>query len=124
MPTLGQRIKELREKFSLTQKDLALVIGFTSARSIQYIEADKRGLDHNALITLADYFNVSLDYLLGRSDDPTPSQTQSTESAKKLYDVIARAKDLPEQNIEELTDTLDALIGVHLKKLKSKGKKQ
>lgn len=42
---------------------------------------------------------------------------------KKLYDVIARAKDLPEQNIDELTDTLDALIGIHLKRLKDKKKK-
>lgn len=30
---------------------------------------------------------------------------------------IARAKDLPEQNIEDITETLDALIEVHLKKL-------
>ncbi|SHF61161.1 hypothetical protein SAMN02745133_03090 [Desulforamulus putei DSM 12395] len=39
---------------------------------------------------------------------------------KKLYDVIARAKDLPDQNLEEITDTLDTLIELHLKRLKNK----
>lgn len=122
MPTLGQRIKELREKFSITQKELASIIGFTSVRAIQYIEADKRGLDNNALITLADFFNVSLDYLMGRSDDPSPPQAQPLKGTRRIYDVIARVKDLPDEHIEDITDTLDALIELHLKKLKTKQK--
>ncbi|GAC42771.1 helix-turn-helix domain-containing protein [Paenibacillus popilliae] len=70
MPTLGERIKQLREQNNLTQKKLAEILGFKSVRAAQYIEADQRGLDHLSIIILADYFDVSLDYLVGRSDDP------------------------------------------------------
>lgn len=71
MASLGNRIKELREQKNLTQRELAEIMGYKTTRSVQFLEADQRNLDHRQLIALADYFNVSLDYLVGRSDDPT-----------------------------------------------------
>lgn len=71
MSTLGQRLKELRETNNLTQQQIADIIQLKSWRSVAYVEADKRGFDHHQLIALADYFQVSLDYLVGRSDNPT-----------------------------------------------------
>lgn len=68
--TLGQRVKELRENKGLTQLQLAGVLGLKTWRSIAYLEADQRSLDHQQLITLADYFEVSIDYLVGRTDNP------------------------------------------------------
>lgn len=70
MTTLGKRVKQLREKNNLTQRDLAEILGFKSIRAAQYVEADQRGLDHLSIIVLADYFDVSIDYLVGRTDDP------------------------------------------------------
>jgi transcriptional regulator with XRE-family HTH domain len=70
MATLGQRIKELREKNSLTQKEVSSLLGFKSTRAIQYVEADERGMDYRDLIKLADHFHVSIDYLVGRTDNP------------------------------------------------------
>lgn len=70
MATLGQRVKELREKASLTQKELAQILGYKSIRAVQYLEADERYNNLNLIISIADYFNVSLDYLVGRTDDP------------------------------------------------------
>lgn len=70
MATLGQRLKELRKKRAIPQKEIASILGFKSTRAIRYIEADKRRVDHHTLIVLADYFNVSIDYLVGRKDDP------------------------------------------------------
>jgi transcriptional regulator with XRE-family HTH domain len=70
MATLGQRVKELREKASLTQSELAEAVGFKSTRALQYVEADQRGTSHSTLISLAEYFNVSIDYLVGRTDNP------------------------------------------------------
>nr|WP_094607958.1 helix-turn-helix transcriptional regulator [Sporomusa acidovorans]OZC14675.1 HTH-type transcriptional regulator ImmR [Sporomusa acidovorans DSM 3132] len=70
MSTLGQRLKELRENSNLTQQQIADILNLKSWRSVAYVEADKRGFDHHPLITIADYFNVSLDYLVGRTDNP------------------------------------------------------
>lgn len=68
MSTLGNRLKELREEYNMTQKQLADFLGLKSYRSIQYMEADKSTINNIQLVKLADHFNVSLDYLVGRSD--------------------------------------------------------
>jgi transcriptional regulator with XRE-family HTH domain len=70
MATFGQRVKELREQASLTQSELAEAVGFKSTRALQYVEADQRAPSHSTLISLAEYFNVSIDYLVGRTDNP------------------------------------------------------
>lgn len=70
MATLGSRLKELREKAGITQRELSEYMAYKTTRSIQRIEADETAIDHTQLIKLADYFNVSTDYLLGRSDQP------------------------------------------------------
>jgi transcriptional regulator with XRE-family HTH domain len=71
MTSLGQRIKDLRIRDGITQRELGEFMGYKTTRSIQSIEAGNQSLDHHGLIKLADYFDVSLDYLVGRSDDPT-----------------------------------------------------
>lgn len=70
MPTLGQRIKELRLSKGITQRELSEFMGYKTVRPIQYFEADDRSLDAHSLVKLADYFDVSTDYLVGRSDVP------------------------------------------------------
>ena len=57
------RIKELRIKKNLTQEDVAKVIE-VSARAIGLYESNKRDIPLSKVIKLADYFNVSVDYLL------------------------------------------------------------
>lgn len=63
------RLKELRTAKGLTMDALAKEIHGTKAAIGNFENANKKpSLD--ALIALADYFDVSLDYLVGRSDDP------------------------------------------------------
>ena len=69
MFNFGQHLKELRKAKGVTQKQLAIDIG-ASERGIQQYELGARKPTYDMLIALADYFNVSLDYLVGRSDDP------------------------------------------------------
>lgn len=69
MPSFGERLKELRNKNHITQKQLSIDLKL-SERGIQSYELNERKPGLDALITLADYFNVSLDYLTGRSDNP------------------------------------------------------
>ena len=66
----GVHLKNLRKSRNVTQKQLALEIG-ASERGIQQYELGERKPTYDMLIALADYFDVSLDYLVGRSDDPT-----------------------------------------------------
>ena len=69
MFNFGQHLKELRKAKGVTQKQLAIDIG-ASERGIQQYELGERKPTYDMLIALADYVNVSLDYLVGRSDDP------------------------------------------------------
>ena len=61
------RLKELRENIGITQKQLSEETGM-SFQSISFYEHGEREPGVKALISLADYFNVSIDYLVGRSD--------------------------------------------------------
>lgn len=63
----ANRIKSLRESFSLTQVELAKKFNVTS-RTISQYERGIRTPDFNLLNNFADFFNVSVDYLLGRTD--------------------------------------------------------
>lgn len=66
--TNGERIKFLREKNGYTQKDIATKLGVEPAAISKY-ELDMREPNIEALKKLASIFNVSIDYLLGRTTD-------------------------------------------------------
>lgn len=65
---LGERLCFLRKERSLRQTDIAELLGLTQAH-YQRIEKGKINIPSLTLCTLADYFEVSTDYLLGRSDE-------------------------------------------------------
>lgn len=64
----SSRLKEIRKSKGLTQKQLAQALGAATERGIQSYELGEREPAFKQLLTLADYFDVSLDYLVGRSD--------------------------------------------------------
>ena len=66
--TNGERIKYLREKNGFTQKDIATKLGVEPAAISKY-ELDMREPNIEALKKLSTIFNVSIDYLLGRTPD-------------------------------------------------------
>ena len=68
MPKLSIRLKELRKEKGIKQIDMANLLGYTEAH-YQQIEYGNVNIPSLTLETLADYFEVSADYLLGRSDD-------------------------------------------------------
>ena len=63
------RLKELREKRRLAQITLAMELNLNQ-NSISRYETGEREADYATLIAIADYFGVSVDYLLGRTDNP------------------------------------------------------
>ena len=66
-----RRIRDLREDRDLTQAQLGAAIG-VSQRTYAYYESGQRMLPPQILCALADYYGVSVDYLLERTDEPTP----------------------------------------------------
>lgn len=67
----GERLRELRTDRNIRQEEIAQHLGITRQAYGKY-ESDERQPSYNILVKIADYFNVSLDYLLGRTNIKTP----------------------------------------------------
>ena len=65
--TFGQRLKDLRGQHQMTQQELA-DRSHIARSTLGMYEKDRRHPDFEALDQLADFFDVSLDYLLGKTD--------------------------------------------------------
>ncbi len=63
------RLKALRQQHNVTQLKLAMDLS-TSQNTISRYETGEREAGYDMLIKIADYFNVSIDYLLERTDNP------------------------------------------------------
>ena len=63
-----KRIKDLREYHDLLQKDIANLLGISQQYYSEY-EKGNRTIPINHLITLAKYYNTSIDYIVGLSDE-------------------------------------------------------
>lgn len=74
--SFGERLRELREERNVTQKTLAGILG-VSPRMVSFYESGEHFLsDEFQLCRLADYFDVSTDYLLGRSSVRAAGQAE------------------------------------------------
>jgi transcriptional regulator with XRE-family HTH domain len=65
MANAGKKIAELREKRGLTQDELAARLGITRA-ALSHYETGRRQPDYDTLCLIAEFFHVSVDYLLDR----------------------------------------------------------
>ena len=63
------RVRELREKRGISQLKLAMDLSMNQ-NSISRYETGAREADYSTLIKFADYFDVSIDYLLERTNNP------------------------------------------------------
>ena len=83
---VGIRLKQLREKTGLSQAKLAKALGVVSRSVIAGYETGACFPSYTVLIKIADYFNVSTDYLLGRTDNLV--LYVQVESGDKMNDFI------------------------------------
>ena len=68
-----KRMRDLREDNDKTQKDIADVLGTSQTMYARY-ERGANELPVRHLLTLCDYYKVSADYFLGRTDNPQPNK--------------------------------------------------
>lgn len=117
-----QRLKELRGKYNMTQQDLANQLGIVRTAIANY-ETGRTNPDSETLSLIANIFDTSTDYLLGRTDIKEPIQnivsekTQKYSSSKESIDIadlspesqedlkkyieLLRLKDMQKRNIED-----------------------
>ena len=62
-----RRIRDLRTDFDLTQKELAKILGMSQTGYSKY-ETGENDIPTEILIRLSNYYNVSIDYLLGQTN--------------------------------------------------------
>jgi transcriptional regulator with XRE-family HTH domain len=107
MATFGERLRLLREEKKLTQNQIGKLLK-VSESSIGKYESEQRTPTPNTITKLADYFNVTTDYLLGRTPHRTPEITIIAPSSDDARD------DLPveaQRSIEEFEEHLRAKYG-------------
>ena len=72
---VGERLWDLRKEAGMTQDELAEVLHINK-HSISSYERSKSEPPDDVKIAIAAYFHVSVDYLLGVTDDPTPASSE------------------------------------------------
>jgi len=75
--SLGERIRHLRDRQNLSQKQLAIQLNISNVQLSRY-ESGDRTPDPEIIVHIACFFNVSTDYLLGRQNQ-LPSKIDNTE---------------------------------------------
>ena len=96
------RLKELRKKTQLTQSEFARRFKISNG-AIGNWESGKRQPDSETLSALADFFHVSVDYLLGRTDSPahSPLDAKLKGIDFALFDEV---QDMTEEQKQDILD--------------------
>lgn len=112
---LKDRLKQLRIEKGKTQKEMAKDLGTTDV-SIGRYEAGTREPKTDILNALADYFEVTTDYLLCRTDERKPNAKDGQSSKERFQDVktisahrIGDIEQLPEEALDQLNDYIELL---------------
>lgn len=82
----GKIIKKLRKEKKLTQEGLSKLINFKSGSAIGMIEREERELNLETLNKLSEIFNVSTNYILGKTVEEFPNEIE--ETTKDLQTLI------------------------------------
>ncbi|AFA48518.1 helix-turn-helix domain-containing protein [Acetobacterium woodii] len=115
---IGERLQELRKSVNLTQEELSHKLSI-SRSSLSLYEIDKREPDCETSSKIADFFDVSLDYLYGRSNDKSHTKATVlnisatlTENEKKVLKIFSRIKDeaLQEKIIIKIEGYVDCMV--------------
>jgi len=112
----SDRIKSLRKQNNLTQEMLGEKMGLAQ-KSIASWETEKSFPDTPTLARLCTYFNISADYLLGLSDDPTLRNDAADRAAAAELIASDEVKEITEEQLkewlpEDLRDAVMALIKI------------
>lgn len=112
MATLAERIKELRKNANLTQSEFGALFGVAKSTVCLY-ETGRNTPNDDIKIAIANHFQVSMDYLMGKTDQPgfdstTPTVMQTKLTAQTL-DTFHAYLDLSQENQKRVEDYVQIL---------------
>jgi len=114
---IGKRIRQLRQECNLTQKQFASLFGLYDSTISQY-ENGKRQPEYKIIKQIADKFNVSIDWLLGRVENKDLAILENDELPRELKDIgveylmLAKEmkdKKIPPEDVRKIIDAINAL---------------
>ena len=108
MANFAQRLKSLREENNLLQKELAAKLNISRATLASW-ESGNRTPELGTAEKLADFFNVSIDYLLGRTDARQSNQ-QSHALSRDELDLLQKYRQLQEKQKDTIHKVADTFI--------------
>lgn len=103
-----ENLRKIREKRNINQLKLAMDLEI-SQESISKYETGVAFPSKVVLLKLADYLNCSIDYLMGRTDNPKINTEKISDSNEKIENLIFRYNKLSESNKNKLEGCLLAL---------------
>jgi transcriptional regulator with XRE-family HTH domain len=122
--SLGSRLKKERDKKGWSQLFVAEKIGITNTVLSNY-ERDYRDPDTETLKHLADLYEVSIDYLLGRTDEPNSPIKQKNDLDSSDTNIAyfgGTKKDLTEEEAQHLEESLEMFRALKAKRNAEKNK--
>lgn len=100
------RIAELRKKRNMSQKQFSKLLN-VAQNTISQWETGQRDIDSTTLIKIAEFFNVSTDYLLCLTDMPSPPTKEKTSSYQE--EVLRDIEDITPEMASEVRQFINYL---------------
>jgi len=114
---VGKRIKQLRQEHKMTQQDFASLLNLNGS-AISLYENGKRMPEYDIIIKIANHFNVTVDWLLGRIEERDLVKLEKDYIPKELLNVgveylkLAKEmenKSIPPEDIRKIISAINAL---------------
>ena len=106
--TFPERITAIRKDLKLSQEKFGELAN-VSQRTVAFWEAGQRMPSHAVIFSLADRLGVSVDYLLGRSDEKATKKQPAVRHDELVENIITQVRSLPDPALSRLSDFLEGL---------------
>lgn len=106
--TFSERVFAVRKELKISQEKFGELAG-VSQRTVAFWESGERMPSHATIASLADRLNVSVDYLLGRTDLKTEKNKPAVRDGELLENIIMKVRTLPDPALSRLSDFLEGL---------------
>ena len=108
--TFSERIAAIRKNLKFSQEKFGELAG-VSQRTVAFWESGERMPSHSTISCLADRLGVSVDFLLGRSDEATTENKKqpAVQDGELLDNIITRLRDLPDPALSRVSIFLEGL---------------
>lgn len=113
--TLFERVSDLAKKQHIGLKELAVKLGLSESAIYQWRKSSPKT---ETLEKVADYFNVSMDYLQGRTDNPNVIDIEEQPSMAKQVMMRMDTDGLSDKELDEIEDEMERFFKWRLEEIK------